>query len=77
MGNHRNLFDMKATTKFDIGDRVWFLRDNQAMKLDVTSVVVSIEGDNRCAVSYSLHYTDTEIPERELFASKEELLASL
>ena len=35
---------MKATTKYDIGDRVWSLRDNHAVRLDVTRVIVSIEG---------------------------------
>ena len=47
---------MKATTKYDIGDLVWSLRDNHAVRLDVTRVIVSIEGDGLCEVSYSLHY---------------------
>lgn len=68
---------MKATTKYDIGDRVWSLRDNRAVRLDVTRVIVSIEGDGLCEVSYSLHYSDGEIPESKLFKTKEELLNTL
>ena len=45
-------YNMKATTKYDIGDWVWSLRDNRAVRLDVTSVIVSIEGDGLCEVSY-------------------------
>jgi hypothetical protein len=68
---------MKATTKYDIGDMVWSLRGNRAVRLDVTRVIVSIEGDDLCEVSYSLHYGDEEIPESKLFKTKEELLNTL
>ena len=68
---------MKATTKYDIGDWVWYLRDNRAVRLDVTRVIVSIEGDGLCEVSYSLHYGDEEIPESTLFKTREELLNTL
>ena len=68
---------MKVTTKYDIGDWVWSLRDNRAVRLDVTSVIVSIEGDGLCEVSYSLHYVDEEIPESKLFKTREELLNTL
>lgn len=68
---------MKATTKYDIGDMVWSLRDNRAVKLDVTRVIVSIERDGLCEVSYSLHYGDEEIPESKLFKTREELLNTL
>lgn len=69
--------NMKATTKYDIGDWVWSLRDNRAVRLDVTRVIVSIEGDGLCEVSYSLHYGDEEIPESKLFKTREELLNTL
>ena len=52
---------MKATTKYDIGDQVWSLRGNRAVRLDVTRVIVSIEGDGLCEVSYSLHYGDSKL----------------
>ena len=68
---------MKATTKYDIGDWVWSLCNNRAVRLDVTSVIVSIEGDGLCEVSYSLHYGDWEIPEIKLFKTREELLNTL
>ena len=68
---------MKATTKSDIRDSVSSLRDNRAVRLDVTSVIVYIEGDSLCEVSYSLHYGDGEIPESKLFQTSEELLNTL
>jgi hypothetical protein len=68
---------MEAKTRFDIGDLVWSLRDNHAVRLDVTRVIVSIEGDGLCELSYSLHYGDEEIPESKLFKTKEELLNTL
>ena len=43
---------MKATTKYDIGDWVWSLCNNRAVRLDVTRVIVSIEGDGLCEVRY-------------------------
>ncbi len=68
---------MEAKTRFDIGDMVWSLRGNRAVRLDVTRVIVSIEGDGLCEVSYSLHYGDEEIPESKLFKTREELLNTL
>ena len=68
---------MKATTKYDIGDWVWSLCNNRAVRLDVTRVIVSIEGDGLCEVRYSLHYGDEEIPESKLFKTREELLNTL
>ena len=68
---------MEAKTRFDIGDMVWSLRGNRAVRLDVTRVIVSIEGDGLCEVRYSLHYGDEEIPESKLFKTREELLNTL
>ena len=68
---------MEAKTRFDIGDMVWSLRGNRAVRLDVTRVIVSIEGHGLCEVSYSLHYGDEEIPESKLFKTREELLNTL
>ena len=45
--------------------------------LQYTRVIVSIEGDGLCEVSYSLHYGDEEIPESKLFKTREELLNTL
>ena len=65
------------TTKFNIGDKVWLISDNQAVKSNITRVIISVESPDNCEVSYSLHYRDTEIPENQLFLTKEELLKSL
>lgn len=68
---------MKATTKFNIGDQVWLIIDNHAVRRDITRIIISFESPDTCEVSYSLHYGDTEIPEETLFRTKEELLKSL
>ena len=65
------------TTKFNIGDKVWLIIDNQALRSDITRVIISVESPDNYEVSYSLHYRDTEIPEEQLFSTKEELLKSL
>lgn len=65
------------TTKFNIGDKVWLIIDNQALRSDITRVIISVESPDNYEVSYSLHYRDTEIPENQLFRTKEELLKSL
>ena len=68
---------MKAMTKYSIGDRVWLISDNHAVRSDVTRVIISFDSPESCKVEYSLHYRDTEIPEEQLFSTKEELLKSL
>ena len=44
---------------------------------DVTRVIISFDSPENCKVEYSLHYRDTEIPEGQLFSTKEERLKSL
>lgn len=68
---------MKATTKYNIGDRVWLIRDNQAVRSLITRVIISFDSPENGKVEYSLHYGDTEIPEEQLFSTKEELLKAL
>lgn len=65
------------TTKFNIGDKVWLISDNQAVRSDITRIIISSDSPESCEVEYSLHYRDTEIPEEQLFSTKEELLKSL
>lgn len=68
---------METKTKYNIGDKVWLIRDNRAQRSDITRVVISVESSDNYEVSYSLHFGDTEFPEDQLFSSKEELLKSL
>ena len=68
---------METKTKYNIGDKVWLIRDNRAQRSDITRVVISAESPDKYEVSYGLHYGDTEYPEDQLFRSKEELLKSL
>jgi len=66
---------MKVTTKFNIGDVVWYVSDNKVNKLDVTGVVIDVD-DTGTKIEYYLHY-DIKLTEEELFKTKEELLESL
>ncbi len=68
---------MEVNTRFNIGDKVWYINDNRAVRSDITRVIISVESPGSCEVSYSLHFGDTEIPEGQLFRTKEELLKSL
>ena len=67
---------MIVKTKFDIGDEAWLIDNNQIIHLDITRVIVSAENPENSEVTYSLHYSDYEIPENLLFKTKKELLES-
>ncbi len=68
---------MTATTKYNIGDKVWIIHDNRALRSDIRSIIISAESPNAFEVKYSLHYGESDIPEDKLFSTKEELLKSL
>lgn len=67
---------LSVKTKYNIGDKVWYIYDNRVQALDVTGVRISIESEDECKVEYILHY-DGHQPEEKLFRSKKELLESL
>ena len=63
-------------SKYNIGDKVWYISSNKVQALDVTGVRISVESADECKVEYVLHY-DWHMPEEKLFRSKSELLESL
>lgn len=68
---------METRTKYDIGDMVWLISRNKAVKLQITRLIISTEEPDCWEVKYSLQYGETEYPENQLFKTKEELLLSL
>ncbi len=68
---------METNTKYDIGDMVWLITRNKAVKLQITRLIISAEEPDNWEVKYALQYGDTEYPENQLFKTKEELLESL
>ena len=64
-------------TKYNIGDKVWFISNNRVQSLDVTGVGICSELEAECKVEYILHFNSSWVNENKLFKSKKELLESL
>lgn len=69
---------MTITTKFNVGEVVYFMHANQVTSRRVTNIQIFIslafpEGK----ITYSVETTITDKLESEIFASKEELINSL
>ena len=68
---------MEAKTRFDIKDNVWLVNENKAVRMFVTGLVITATDSDNYEVKYDLNYSLCEIPESQLFKTKEELLESL
>ena len=77
---------MKLETKFDIGQEVFFMFNNKVRCEEIVRIRVIAEHKNKCLATTETHAWywvkpwsgDTDFfSEEQLFASKEELLASL
>lgn len=66
---------MVVSSKYNIGDKVWFISDNKVQQTDITGVSIHI-GKEDPVILYTLHYGN-EISEDMVFAKKEELLKTL
>ncbi len=64
-------------TKYNIGDKVWLISNNQVQSLDITGVRVCIDATEGEKVEYILHFNSSWMDQGKLFQSKKELLASL
>jgi hypothetical protein len=67
----------KVNTKYNIGDKVWFISDNRVVSLDITGARVCVESKEECKEEYLLHFKSIWVSEDKLFKSKKELLESL
>jgi hypothetical protein len=72
-------------TKFNIGDRAWFMRDNLPVEAIISAITIFHVGTNQDATQYnakkvagSVSWLDYQhLNERSLFKTKRDLLASL
>lgn len=70
---------MTITTKYNIGDTVWFMEDNKAHAAEVKSIELFIV-QSKLHEIYSISHPsgkDSKLHVDYLFPSKQELLASL
>ena len=68
---------METKTKYDIKDMVWLVNENKAVKMSVTGLAITTTGTDKYEVKYILNYSLSDIPESQVFKTKEELLGSL
>lgn len=75
---------MTIETKYNIGDEVWFIKDNKVQSLKITQLNVLMcllpkRDGSGCEITQVVDYSDrrTVLVEYECFPTKEELLKSL
>jgi len=67
---------MTATTKYNVGDEVYMMSDNSIISLDIETIEVWFNAWSE-TVSYNFDNNNKHRFEYEIFATKEELLATL
>lgn len=70
---------MKIETKFDMGQEVFYISDNQVTKTYITNIDISVDKENKkeviyCTDSSSHFYEDAKYIEDMLFGTVDELL---
>ena len=72
---------MEIKTKYDIGQRVFFMKDNKVETSAIRQIIIDVwynrDKDIKERTSYGLFSTDRFYEEENLFLTKEELLKSL
>ena len=70
---------MKVETKFNVDDKVWLIDNNRVVNATIASVWAfkNIHTNKKVEIRYSMFNVDKDRYESEVFATKEELLASL
>ena len=71
---------MEFKTKYNVGDMVYLMRNNKVHTDNIEFVKIHAANESSPLISYGLRAQDVSekpIPEHLLFATKEELLASL
>lgn len=65
---------MTISTKYDIGDMVWFMYDNRCVLKKVENINIDV---CHMYIQYMFDENDIWLSEKHLFSTKEELLKSL
>lgn len=74
---------MKIETKYNIGNKVWFIYGRSVSKGTIKEVLVSLISDEYGNINTSIDYIvmtgyiEERVEENHLFTTKEELLKSL
>lgn len=70
---------MKIETEFEPTQKVWFMRDNKCDNLPIYEIHLWIIGEHPPRIYYNFQTNDGTISiyEDKVFATKEELIASL
>ena len=65
---------MTISTKYDIGDTVWFMHDNKCVSKKVENIKIDVDN---MYIQYIFNGYGICLSEKHLFSTKEELLKSL
>lgn len=65
---------MIVSTKYDIGDAVWFMYNNKCVSKKVENIRIDVDD---MYIQYIFNGGDIWLSEKHLFSTKEELLKSL
>ena len=76
---------MQFTTKFDIGESAWLIKDNKIIQVIISAIEVFYVATNQSRITYnaknatnSISWIDQQkLQESQLFKSKKDLLLSL
>lgn len=65
---------MEIKTKYNIGDKVWFMHDNKCVLKKVENIRIDVDD---MYIQYIFNGNEIWLSEKHLFSTKEELLKSL
>lgn len=65
---------MTISTKYDIGDMVWFMHDNKCVSKKVENIKIDVDN---MYIQYIFNGNNIWLYEKYLYSTKEELLKSL
>lgn len=65
---------MTISTKYNIGDTVWFMHDNKCVSKKVENIKIDVDN---MYIQYMFDGNDIWLSEKHLYSTKEELLKSL
>lgn len=68
---------MKIETKFNIGDNIWFMSANKPASHKIAYIRINVDRENVVEIGYTPDGLVLKLIEKDVFSTKEELIASL
>lgn len=68
---------MKAKTKYNLGEKVWYMAHNRPQCGNIRYIYIRVNDACQYTVTYLVHEGMTEFTEDMLYSSKQELLKTL